>query len=255
MTKIQSLLAFGLVPAAASAVLLAGAAWADASKTYDIAGFSRVSASASVDVVVKEGPFAVTAESSTGEFDYLVLERRGDTLVASMNWKGGWLRRSPHYTVTVTAPSYQGFKASSSASISGEHLSSSNVELHASSSADIVLSGLSGKLDVDASSSAKVRVNDLRLTDVKASADSSADITLTGACQNLEVSVSSSADFDGGNLKCQTVTARANSSADADVWASEAVNGTASSSGDIRVRGEPAKFEKSTSSSGSVRKS
>ena len=68
------------------------------------------------------------------------------------------------------------------------------------------------------------------------------------------MSVSSSADFNGADLKCETVTAKANSSADADVWASIAAHGVASSSGGVVVHGQPATFDKETSSSGSVRK-
>ena len=52
----------------------------------------------------------------------------------------------------------------------------------------------------------------------------------------------------------RTVTAKANSSGDADVWASASARGVASSSGDVTVHGQPASFDKETSSSGSVRK-
>lgn len=250
---------FLLIRSAAGAAVIAAAATFPAAsaqvgaKTYDISGFSRVSSSASVDVIVKPGPFSVTAQSSTGKFDDLVLERRGDTLVAGAH-RVTWFGRSPHFTVTVSAPTYEGFAASSSSSITGDNLNASNVELKASSSASISLSGLSGSLDVKSDSSSKVKATDLKLTDVKASASSSGDIKLSGACKQLEVAVSSSADFNGADLKCETVTARASSSADADVWASVSAHGFASSSGDVAVHGQPATLDKETSSSGSVRK-
>jgi hypothetical protein len=239
--------------AIALALALPAASAQTGGKTYDISGFSRIASSASVEVIVKRGPFAVTAQSSNGKFDELVLERRGDTLVAGSN-NTHWFGRSPHFTVTVSAPAYEGFAASSSSSITGENLGASNVEVKASSSANVALSGLSGSLNVETGSSGKVKATDLKLTDVKASASSSGDIRLSGACKQLEVSVSSSADFNGADLKCETVTARASSSGDADVWASAEAHGKASSSGGVVVHGQPATFDKETSSSGSVRK-
>jgi hypothetical protein len=247
-----TLSAAGAVALAAAIALPAASAQA-AGKTYDISGFSRVSSSASVDVIVKRGPFSVTAQSSNGKYDELVLERHGDTLVAGARSKHRF-GRSPHFTVTVSAPAYEGFAASSSSSITGENLGASDVDVQASSSANVALGGLSGSLRVQSSSSGKVRATNLQLTDVKASASSSGDIRLSGACKQLEVSVSSSADFNGADLKCETVTAKANSSADADVWASIAAHGVASSSGGVVVHGQPATFDKETSSSGSVRK-
>ena len=224
------------------------------SKTYDIRDFSRISSSASVEMIVKQGPFSVTATSSTGKFDELVLERRGDTLVAGARHNDHWFGGSPHFTVTVSAPSFAGFSASSSSSIKGDNLNASNVEVKATASARIALSGLSGSLNVEAGSSANVKASDVKLTDVKASASSSGGIKLSGACRKLDVSTSSSADFNGSDLKCETVTAEARSSGRADVWASTAARGIASSSGGVVVRGQPASFDKETSSSGSVRK-
>jgi hypothetical protein len=239
--------------AIALAMALPSASAQTGDKTYNITGFSRVSSSASVEVIVKRGPFSVTAQSSNGKFDQLLLERRGDTLVAGSN-NPHWFGRSPHFTVTVSAPSYEGFAASSSSSITGNNLGAANVEVRASSSARVALAGLSGSLNVDASSSSKVNATDLNLTAVKASASSSGDVKLSGACKQLEVSVSSSADFNGADLRCETVTAKANSSGDADVWASIEARGVASSSGDVTVHGQPATFNKETSSSGKVRK-
>jgi hypothetical protein len=253
MKTTQLILPIAGLAAIGVALALPAASAQTGGKTYDISGFSRVSSSASVEVIVKRGPFSVSAQSSNGKFDDLVLERRGDTLVAGAQ-NHNWFGRSPHFTVTVSAPAYQGFSASSSSSITGENLDASNVELKASSSARIALAGLSGSLNVDASSSSKVNATDLKLTAVDVSASSSGGIKLSGACKQLEVSVSSSADFKGGDLKCETVTAKANSSGDADVWASIEARGVASSSGDVTVHGQPATFNKETSSSGSVRK-
>ena len=224
----------------------------ESSAVYDISDFLRVASSDSVDVILKRGPFSVTANSSNSSFDELVLERRGDTLVAGTR-SIGWFRRMPHFTVTVSAPAYSGFAASSSSSIRGENLSATNVDVKSSSSAEVVLGGLSGTLRIATNSSGSVKATDLILTDVDVIASSSSDIMLSGVCSQLSVSVSSSAEFGGADLRCQTVTARASTSGQADVWASTAARGVASESGSVLVRGQPGAFDKETSTSGSVR--
>ncbi len=205
-----------LVPAAAIALAAAaviGPAWAQ-QRDYPLSSFSRVSSSAGVHVILKQGPYSVKAESANGSFDKLLLEVRGDTLVAGrkqdlFSWGGG-----PRYTVTVSAPDYAGFSASSGSSIDGENLS---------------------------------------LKDLRVEVSSGANVDVTGSCAGLRVSVSSGADFDGGNLKCETASVDASSGADADAFATRSADGEASSGADITFHGRPASMTKDTSSGGSVK--
>jgi hypothetical protein len=183
-------------------------------RSYNLSGFSEISASSSADVVLKQGPFSITAESSSGNFDELIVDVRGDTLVVSReskNWDWGSRTR---YTVTVTAPSIDALRASSSADIVASSYAFKNLEISVSSSGNVKLSG---------------------------------------SCADLEVKVSSSGDFRGSDLKCENAKVSASSSGDADVYASKSADGRASSSGDVRIHGKPAQFDKSTSSSGSVK--
>jgi hypothetical protein len=206
-----------LPPSAAAAGLVIAAivlpAWAE-TRAYNLSGFSAISASSSADVILKQGPYSVVAESSNGDFSDLILEVRGNTLVVGREGHWNWSGRNPRYTVTVTAPSIE--------------------ELRASSSADIVASGYAFKT-------------------LGVSVSSSGNVTLSGACADLDVNVSSSGDFRGADLKCETADVSASSSGDADVFASKRASGRASSSGDVRIHGKPATFDKSTSSSGSVK--
>ncbi len=187
-----------------------------AAKAFNFTGFTSISASSSADVVLKQGPFSISAVSSDGKFDDLLLEMRGDKLVVgrqnSSHWFGMGNRR--HYTVTVTAPSI--------------------AALTASSSADIVAAAYTFK-------------------DLAISVNSSGNIKVAGTCGHLEVDVSSSGDFVGKDLRCETASVDASSSGDADVYAAKSARGSASSSGDIRFYGNPPQIEKHTSSSGSVK--
>jgi len=207
---------FLLIPAAAVALVTAAIAQpanAD-TKSYNLSGFTEVSASAGVTVILKQGPFNVKADESKGDFDKLLLEVRGNKLVASRKSNSSWFSRGPDYTITVTAPTYTGVSASSGSEVDGDGL---------------------------------------QLKDIKVEVSSGADMDLSGACTALSVDISSGADFNGEELKCQTATVEASSGADADAWASGSARGEASSGADITFHGSPATFDKDTSSGGSVK--
>ena len=92
---------------------------ASQTKSFALSGFNAVSASAGVTVVMSQGPYAVQAAETNGQFDKLVLEVRGSTLVVSRT--NSWFD-SPgrHYTVTVSAPAYVAVHASSGSSVTAK---------------------------------------------------------------------------------------------------------------------------------------
>ena len=185
----------------------------DQSRDYLLSGFSKVDASAGVNVILSQGPYAVHAQSRHGDLSNLVLEVRGDTLKVGREQQ--WLNwgRRPDYTVTVSAPDYQGIGASSGADVDGQGLSLRNLDVNVSSGADV---------------------------------------DLAGSCTDLRVDVSSGADFDGSRLQCETASVGASSGGDADAYATRVARGDASSGGDITFHGRPASISKDTSSGGSV---
>lgn len=183
-------------------------------RTFNESGFSEVSASAGVTVILKQGPYAIVASEPDGRFDKLKIEKRGDTLVVGRKGQSNWFGRGPEYTVTVTAPDYSAIGASSGSSVDGANL---------------------------------------RLADVKASASSGAQLDLSGSCTSLKVDVSSGASFNGEDLRCERASADASSGASANVYASMQAEGDASSGGSVRVHGKPADFTRDTSSGGSVK--
>ena len=206
-----------VIPAALAALLLA--VWASEAgaetRTYKLSGFSRINASAGVDVDLKQGPFSVVADEPNGKFDQLILEVRGDTLHISRKSKSGaWFSRGPDFHVAVTAPTYDGVNASSGSNVEGSNLS---------------------------------------LQDLKVDVSSGADVDLGGSCTDLRVDVSSGADFDGERLRCETASVDASSGADADAYATRSATGDASSGADITFHGKPPQFDKDTSSGGSVK--
>lgn len=199
----------------APVLLLATASAVPASaetRSYNETGFTAVSASAGVTVILKQGPYAITAEEPRGRFDRLTIEAKGSTLLVSRQRSSVWFNAGRDYTVTVTAPSLSAVSASSGSEVDGDNLTFANLS---------------------------------------ASVSSGADMELSGTCAAITVSASSGADFDGDELKCETATVSASSGADVDVWASRTATGDASSGGDVTVHGGAA-ITRDTSSGGSV---
>ena len=175
--------------------------------------FDKVDVSAGVEAIVSQGAFDVKAETVDGEnFDNLIVEVRGDTLHISrkmnmMNWNG------PKYRVTVSAPTYTAFEASS-----GSHLEGGN----------------------------------LALKDLSIDVSSGASVDLAGACGELDLDISSGAHFDGADLRCATAMVDASSGASANAFASQLADGEASSGANVTFHGKPQQVREDTSSGGSV---
>lgn len=176
--------------------------------------FTRVDVSAGVETVISQGPFDVKAEIKKGKnFDNLIVEVQGDTLVVSrkstmFSWGDG-----TEYRVAVTAPAYRAFGVSSGASLDGANLS---------------------------------------LQDVDVSVSSGASADLSGTCGKLDVNISSGARFDGEGLRCGSAKVDASSGASADAFATQEADGSASSGASVTFHGSPAQVHKDSSSGGSV---
>ncbi len=177
------------------------------------ANFDRVDVSAGVETVVSQGPFDVTAEVLKGNgFDNLIVEVAGDTLRISRRPQM-FNPDQPHYRVTVSAPTYRQFDASSGSRLEGSNLS---------------------------------------LKEVIAEASSGASMSLTGACTTLELNVSSGASFEGESLRCEAARVNASSGASASAYATLLADGDASSGGSVSFHGRPTQIRKESSSGGSV---
>lgn len=209
----KSLLSLSAAAIAAAAVTLALPALADSRSFNNLSGFDKISASAGVTVILKQGPFAVSVETPNGKFDQLKLEVHGSTLVASRRNTYGWGGRGPDYTITVSAPAYRSLDVSS-----GSHLEGENIKF--------------ADLGVDVSSGAHVE--------------------LSGDCKAVTIEVSSGSHFSGENLKCESASVDASSGAHAEAFATASAKGDASSGAHITFHGKPANVSKDSSSGGSV---
>lgn len=202
-----------LLIASTAAALLATPAFAE-TETFNLAGFTRVSAAAGTSVNVKVGgDYSIVAESTAKGLEKLRVELVGDELQIGRKHRTMSWGRSDRVTVNVTLPALSGLDVSSGASLDATGVDASAFEIDASSG---------GSLDV------------------------------VGRCDALTVDVSSGGNIDAKGLQCRTAVADASSGGNADIYASESINGDASSGGNIDVYGGPKNVSKDTSSGGSV---
>lgn len=195
------------------AVVLATPAYAE-TQTFNLDGFTHVSASAGTDVNVSVGgDYSVVAESSAKGLAKLRVEVVGDELRIGRKHKSISWGRSERVTVNVTMPALSGLEVSSGASLDARGVDA-------------------GAFSIDASSGG--------------------DLDVTGRCDSLTVDVSSGGNIDARGLECRSAVADASSGGNADIFASESITGDASSGGNVDVYGKPKNVSKDTSSGGSV---
>ena len=184
-------------------------------KTYALADFTRVSASAGVSVDVTAGAdYAVVATSSGEGLERLDIKVvNGELKIGRKPMKGFRWKRGDEVLVKVSLPALEALDVSSGASVDAVGVDA-------------------GAFAIDVSSGASVDI--------------------VGRCDALTVDVSSGGSVDAETFECRTANASASSGGSADIFASESVNGDASSGGSIDVSGSPKTVNKDTSSGGSV---
>lgn len=204
------------------------------SRTFNHAGFDAIEASGGVNLVLRQGPFAIKAEGPKSKLEKLVVQQQGTTLSihrehSSFNWFGV----STRDVVTITAPTYVRIDATGGVDVETSGLTLPTLALRVSGGADFDASGFNvDQLNVETSGGADVRVS--------------------GACKSATINVSGGADFEGKNFTCQTATVTASAGADAEIHASQTASGDASSGADIRIYGNPANVTRNESSGGDV---
>lgn len=240
-----------LTVAAVAAPALAG------QKSYTVTGFDRITAANHVEVIYRQGPYAIQVSEPNNRFDELVLKVEGSTLVVARqsqtHWGLWWNDEDlTRFTVTVTAPRIEAVRASSHARVSGD-FNAPGLHLDASSHAVISGAFTTDSADVSATSHADVR-GSLNAAHVRLDASSHANVKLSGACSDLALTASSHADIESAELRCESARLAASSHADVEAYASRSARGEATSHASVVVRGDPADVRLSASSHGSVRR-
>ncbi len=222
---------------AAALAATSGCVMTEATETrsFNNAGFDAIEASGGVNLVLKQGPFAINAEGPKSKLDKLVVEQQGTTLkVHREHTSMNWFSVGSHDVVTITAPNY--------------------ARIHAAGGVDIETSGLTlATLELRASGGSDFDATNLKVDQLSVESNGGSDVRVSGSCKSATIKASGGADFDGKDFACETVTASATSGSDVDVGASLSATGQASSGSDIRFIGNPPTFVHEESSGGEVK--
>lgn len=209
---------------------------AQSSETRSLGTFHGVSASASVDVELRQGNVneaEITVKNI--DIDKIRTEVKNGILRVGVNGKSNWnWAKKRTMKVVVTYAGELDYLA-------------------ASSSADLICHNVirADKLKVEASSSADVYL-EVDVEHIAASASSSGDIEVSGTANSANLKSSSSGDILGFKLEASDVVAQASSSGDVEITATQKLKARASSSGDVTYRGNPQNKDVSSSSGGDI---
>ncbi len=130
--------------------------------------------------------------------------------------------------------------ASSSGDIKGGNILCKALETEASSSGDIELENVEcTSLITEASSAGDISINDVKAETVNVQASSSGDVSLAGVCRSAKFESSSAGDIEADELKAEHVIAKASSAGDITCHATESLEVSISSAGNVSYKGDP----------------
>jgi hypothetical protein len=214
-----------------AAIALAGCHWsaADAesrdagpkvSRTYQVAGFSKIEVAGPYDVQVvtgrQPGVSATGGENLLNETEVVV---EGDELkIRPKKHKGfhwSWHSGTAQFTVTAAA-----LRA---ASIAG--------------SGGITVDKVSGDFDGDVAGSGDLKLDSVAGGNVKLSIAGSGGIVAAGNAQNVDIDIAGSGDVDAKSLAARTAAVSIAGSGGVDAHATETADVSIMGSGDVKLTG------------------
>ena len=204
------------------------------SRTFNHSGFDAIDASGGVNLVLRQGPFAIQAEGPKSKLDKLVFQQQGTTLSIHREQSSfNWFSVSTSDIVTITAPTY--------------------ARINATGGVDVETSGLTlPMLALRVTGGADFDANGFRVDQLNIESSGGGDVRISGACKSITINASGGADVEGKDFICETATVTSSAGADVEIHASTTATGDASSGADIRFYGSPANVTRNTSSGGDV---
>lgn len=210
--------------------------WAQQSEVRDVGSFRGLKSGEAIDVYLKKGEKESVKVEVTGErLSNVLTEVSGSSLRIQLR-NNSFFQGRGSVKVYVTYVNLDRISASSASNVFSEGpIKCTDMEIHASSAADV-------EVTLDAET-------------VVARASSAAEVILSGKAKSIDADASSSGDIDAYNLPVVRASADASSAGGIKLNVSEDLRATASSGGSVRYRGNPLKTNTNASSGGSVKKS
>ncbi len=206
-------------------------------QTIDLGDFDYLKASTSVSVnLIPSASNRAEVEMIKGDFDKLIVEVKGETLVIKFkNKKFGW-GNSGKANIDLYFKNLEGLDISAGSSVVTNDLLKVN------------------KFTIDASSGSNCNL-ELDARDIDLDVSSGSSVTLRGVTDELSIDASSGSSVNALRLEANEVNAEASSGASAKVWATQSIEAEASSGASVNYKGEPTQknIDESKYSGGSVR--
>ena len=210
--------------------------WAQQSEVRNVGSFKGVKAGEAIDVYLKKGDKESVKVDVTGESLSNIITEVSGTYLRIQFKNNSFFRGKSDVKVYVTYVTMEKIVASSASNIFSDGvIKASNLEIHASSAAEIEVS--------------------IEATQVQVHASSAGNVTLEGKASSIDGEASSSGDINAYNMQVETAKARSSSGGSIKLNVQNALDAGASSGGSVRYRGNPTKTNTHSSSGGSVKKS
>jgi len=204
---------------------------AAATRSFPVAGFSRLKVEGPFDVRVRTGAAAaVLAHGLPSHLDRLIVARRGDMLIVTNERGGNWRplnqRKEDVIWIDVAVPTLQAVEMTGAGSVGIDRIRASTFRALLTGSGELTI----GRLDAGR---------------FVAEVAGSGDIVVTGGrTGRSDVSLRGSGDFHGNGLAVGLLTASVTGSGDLLIGPTRVARANLAGSGDIVIGGRPRCTEK-----------
>ncbi len=235
-------------------LLAATVAKAQHDEKRSLSDFQELAVGQSIELIIERGNTNQARIETRGiTTDYVLTEVKSGKLMIGMK-KGNFRSKSVKVYLEYSNP-LTAIKVSSSASLSGASVvETANLDLSVSSSARATLDIQADNVEIGVSSSGRASLG-VQADNLKVAVSSSGRLEIAeGKVSTQRFSVSSSGRYSAFGLQSQRADGSTSSSGSVEVWATDVLDASASSSGRVLYKGNPEKVIIDTRSSGSVRK-
>jgi len=202
-------------------------------ETRQVGEFDQIDVSRGMNVYITQGsPAKVVVIADNNLHELIETKVEGSVLKVFINENIRWAKEKK---VMVTVEKLTGVRTSSGANAwSQNQITSENLELKASSGANLTM--------------------EVNATSLTADCSSGANIKLSGSAKEADLETSSGANLKGEELKADNCKMKASSGGNVSATVNERLEAKASSGGNVAYYGEPKSTDVNTSSGGNIHK-
>lgn len=220
------LLATAIITATAAAVAAIGLAAppADAEvRTYNLAGFTKIEASAAFDIVFTQSPsYSVAIDSRHDGLQHIFVEKVGDTLRITRP-KNRNIKGKIDDVVRISAPTLEALKFDAAIEFEADTLKVND-------------------LTIIANAAVEVDIKNLQARNITLTADAATEFDLAGTCNKLDAVLGTASELSANKLKCRETHIEAGFASNAHAYASEKAVANAGMASTVRISGRPRDF-------------